>query len=125
MTIHKKYIDFLKDVKDLIQDHASELKTHDVTEIMRTVLKTVRDPLHKFLHPNESPLQTVLMMICLVTFQMCEEDDIFHEFPPGTWTDGSATNNSKIAKKLSPSQCHWVLSGLVQLSMIHTIFTMK
>ena len=29
----EKYIDFLKDVKDLIQDHVSELKTHDVTEI--------------------------------------------------------------------------------------------
>ena len=31
----EKYIDFLKDVKDLIQDHVSELKTHDVTEITK------------------------------------------------------------------------------------------
>ena len=30
----EKYIDFLKDVKDLIQDHVSELKTHNVTEII-------------------------------------------------------------------------------------------
>ena len=49
----EKYIDFLKDVKDLIQNHVSELKTHDVTEITKTMLKTVCDPLCKFLHPNE------------------------------------------------------------------------
>ena len=50
----EKYIDFLKDVKDLIQDHVSELRTCDVTEITKTVLKTVCDPLCKFLCPNES-----------------------------------------------------------------------
>ena len=49
----EKYIDFLKDVKYLIQDHVSELKTCDVTEIMRTVLKMVCDPLCKVLCPNE------------------------------------------------------------------------
>ena len=41
----EKYIDFLKDLKDLIQYHVSELKTHDVTEITKTVLKMVCDPL--------------------------------------------------------------------------------
>ena len=41
----EKYIDFLKDVKDLIQDHVSELKIHDVTEITKTVLKMVHDSL--------------------------------------------------------------------------------
>ena len=51
--LQEKYIDFLKDVKDLIQDHVSELKTHDVTEITKTVLKMVHDPLCKFLCPNE------------------------------------------------------------------------
>ena len=82
----EKYIDFLKDFKDLIQGHVSELKTQDVMEITKTVLKMVHDPLCKFLHPNElstdssdddSP----------GNIPNVEEDDIFHEFPPGTLTD--------------------------------------
>ena len=81
----KKYIDFLKDVKDLIQDHVSELKTHDVTEIMRTVPKMVCDPLHKFLCPNE--LSTDSSDDDLPgNILNVEEDDIFCEFPPGTLT---------------------------------------
>ena len=82
----EKYIDFLKDVKDLIQNHVSELKTHDVTEIMWTVLKMVHDPLCKFLHPNE--LSTDSSDDDLPgNILNVEEDDIFHEFPPGTLTD--------------------------------------
>ena len=82
----EKYIDFLKDVKDLIQDHVSELKTRDVTEITKTVLKMVCDPLCKFLCPNE--LSTDSSDDDLPgNIPNVEEDDIFHEFPPGTLTD--------------------------------------
>ena len=82
----EKYIDFLKDVKDLIQDHVSELKTHDVTEITKTVLKMVCDPLCKFLHPSE--LSTDSSDDDLPgNIPNVEEDEIFHEFPLGTLTD--------------------------------------
>ena len=82
----EKYIDFLKDVKDLIQDHVSEMKTHDVTEITKTVLKTVHDPLCKFLHPNEFTTDSSDDDLP-GHIPNVEEDDIFHEFPPGTLTD--------------------------------------
>ena len=82
----EKYIDFLKDVKDLIQDHVSELKTCNVTEITKTVLKMVCDPLCKFLHPNESTTDSSDDLPGHIP--NVEEDDIFHEFPPGTLTDG-------------------------------------
>ena len=82
----EKYIGFQKDVKDLIQDHMSELKTHDVTGIMKTVLKMVRDPLCKFLHPNE--LSTDSSDDDLSgNIPNIEEGDIFCEFPPGTLTN--------------------------------------
>ena len=82
----EKYIDFLIDVKDLIQDHVHELKTCDVTEIMRTVLKTVHDPLCKFLCPNESTTDSSDDDLA-GHIPNIEEDDIFHEFPPGPLTD--------------------------------------
>ena len=82
----EKYIDFLKDVKDLIQDHVRELKTHNVTEITKIVLKMVCDPLCKFLCPNE--LSTDSSDDDLPgNIPNVEEDDIFCEFPPGTLTD--------------------------------------
>ena len=82
----EKYIDFLKDVKDLIQDHVSELKTHDVTEITKTVLKMVRDPFCKFLCPSEFTTDSSDDDLP-GHIPNVEEDDIFHEFPPGTLTD--------------------------------------
>ena len=82
----ERYIDFLKDVKDLIQDHVSELKTCDVTEITKTVLKTVCDPLCKFLHPNEFTTDSSDDDLP-GHIPNVEEDDIFDEFPPGTLTD--------------------------------------
>ena len=136
----EKYIDFLKDVKDLIQDHVSELKTHDVTEIMRTVLKTVCDPLCKFLHPNESTTDSSDDDLPGHILNV-EEDDIFHEFPPGTLTDEvqqtissclehmeqsytEATAAIQSAKKLA----HMMPSGpfrLVLQLMTHPIITVK
>ena len=82
----EKYIDLLKDVKDLIQDHVSELKTHDVTEITKTVLKMVCDPLCKFLCPSEFTTNSSDDDLP-GHIPNVEEDDIFHEFPPGTLTD--------------------------------------
>ena len=86
MTItQEKYIDFLKDVKDLIQDHVSELKTHNVTEITKRVLKMVCDPLCKFLNPNK--ISTDSSDDDLPGNIPNVKDDIFHDFPPGTLTD--------------------------------------
>ena len=82
----EKYIEFLKDVKDLIQDHVSELKTCNVTEITKTVLKTVCAPLCKFLHPNEFTTDSSDDDLP-GHIPNVEEDDIFDEFPPGTLTD--------------------------------------
>ena len=82
----EKYIEFLKDVKDLIQDHVSELKTCDVTEITKTVLKMVCDPLCKFLCPNETTTDSSDDDLPGHILNV-EEDDIFCEFPPGTLTD--------------------------------------
>ena len=82
----EKYIDFLKDVKDLIQDHVSKLKTHTVTEITKTVLKMVCDPFCKFLCPNEFTTDSSDDDLSGHILNV-EEDDIFHEFPPGTLTD--------------------------------------
>ena len=83
----EKYIDFLKDVKDLIQDLVSELKTRDVMEITKTVLKMVHDPLCKFLHPNEFTTDSSDDDLP-GHIPNVEEDNIFHEFSPGTLTDG-------------------------------------
>ena len=136
----EKYIDFLKDVKDSIQDHVSELKSCNVTEITKTVLKAFRDPLCKFLCPNE--LSTDSSDDDLPGHILnVEEDDIFHEFPPGTLTDEERQTISSCLELMEQShteamaaiQCakklaHIMPSGPFRLllqSMIHPIITIK
>ena len=64
----------------------SELKSHDVTEITKTVLIIIHDPLCKFLHLSEFTTDSSDDDLP-GHIPNVEEDDIFHEFPPGTLTD--------------------------------------
>ena len=138
----EKYIVFLKDVKGLIHDHVNELKTCNVTEIMKTMLENgMCSSLQVSLHPSESTTDSSDDDFP-GHIPNAEEDDIFHEFPPGTLTDEvwqtisscfehmeqSHTEAAMAAIQSTKKLAHMMPLGPFRLllqSMIHLIISIK
>ena len=100
---HSKYVDYIKDMKFLMDSHIPQLSGHELKDVAKMIMTTIQDPECKYLCTTESTEASDSDEGMPDKVDVPSKGDILAEFPKEMLTTKVRTNVSNVLEHMEMS----------------------